>query len=463
MDNPFRNKKITVLGLGLHGGGVGIVRFLAKQGAAKIVATDLKTREELKVSLDKLKEVKNVEYVLGAHRVEDFSNTDLVIKNPGIPWDNKNIQSALEKNIPVEMDSSLFFRLCPNPIIGVTGTKGKTTTATAILEILKAAGRKAIGVGIGQVSVLDKLSELEKDTVVVFELSSWRLSALGRAKLSPHIAVLTNLMPDHLNYYKTMSGYFADKQQVYLWQQPKDWLIFNADDKNFVRVAEDAKAQLIRFSATPLANGRAIYLDQEAIYWNNGVDSRKIADASEIKVRGRHNLGNLMAAAGACLAFGLTPEEVRQGLLAFRGVAHRLEFVREVGGVEYYNDTAATIPDAALSALDSFPEPIVLIAGGSDKKLDFAEYARKIVEKTKSAVFIKGAGTDKLTEAIRKLPGHGKDIFEIFDSIEAAVLRASGLAIAGDVVLLSPGAASFGVFLNEFDRGDKFKAAVNAL
>lgn len=458
----FQGKKITVLGLGLHGGGVGIVKFLAKHGA-RVVVTDLKTKEQLAASLEKLKGLKNVEYVLGQHRTEDFSSVDMVIKNPAVRWDNLHIKAALDKKIPVEMDSSLFFKMCPNPIIGITGTKGKTTTSTMICEILKSAGKKVLRAGISQVSVLDKLEFLEKDTVVVFELSSWRLSALGRAKLSPHIAVVTNLMPDHLNYYKSMEEYAADKRNIFLHQKQKDWLVANGDDPEVMKTAQGAPSQVLKFSMAPIQDGRTVFLDQGALFWNDGADVKKIIAVEELKIRGRHNLGNVMAAAGACLAFGLAPQEVKKGLVEFKGVPHRLEFVREFSGVKYYNDTAATIPEAAILALDSFTESIVLIAGGNDKNLNFKDFAGKIVEKTRAVIFIKGIGTDKILAEIKKLSGWESTDFPVAESMEEAVTLAKSLAREGDVVLLSPGTASFGIFLNEFDRGDKFKSAVNVL
>ena len=197
--SDFKDKKITVMGIGLHGGGIATVRFFAGAGA-NVIATDMKTEKELASSIEKLKDLKNVKFVFGQHRIEDFENVDLVVKSPAAPWSSKHIQAALKKKIPVEMDSSIFFKLCKLPIIGVTGTKGKTTTATLIAEILKTAGKNVFTAGIGQKPVLNLLDEIGgiKDGVVVFELSSWRLSALGREKLSPHIAVITNIFPDHL-------------------------------------------------------------------------------------------------------------------------------------------------------------------------------------------------------------------------------------------------------------------------
>ncbi len=462
--NFFKGKKITVFGLGLLGGGVGIVKFLANQGA-KVIVTDIKTKEQLAPSLEKLKGLKNVEFVLGQHRKEDFEKTDMVIKNPVVPWTNEHIKLAIEKNIPVEMDSSLFFKLCKNPIVGVTGTKGKTTTASLIYEILKFAGKNPVKVGIGQASVLDKLEILKKDSIPVFELSSWRLSALGRAKLSPHIAVIKNILLDHLNYYKTMDNYLADKENIFLFQKPQDFLVINGDDEILKKSSEKAKSQVIKFSLHSLKREKSIFIDEGTIYANDGVDTKKIVDTRDIKIPGVHNLTNVMAAAGAAIAFGISIEIIKKAMSEFKGVPHRLEFVREVGGIRYYNDTAATIPDAMMSALDSFSQPIILIAGGTDKKLDFSLAGKDILRKTKDIIFIKGDATDKLLDEIKKnLPEMDKGReFIIADSIEEVVEEANKKAKPGDVILLSPGAASFGLFANEFERGDKFRETIERL
>ncbi len=454
----FENKKITVLGLGLHGGGIGIVKFLAGH-RAKVIVTDLKTKEELALSLEKVKGIKNVEYILGQHRKEDFSNVDMVIKNPAVPWDNPHIKIALENKIPVEMDSSLFFKFCKNPIIGVTGTKGKTTTTSLIFEILKQAGKDPIKVGSGQVSVLDKLDNLKNNSVVVFELSSWRLSALKKEKMSPHIAVITNIFRDHQNYYKTMEDYIADKKNIFLFQKPEDYLIINGDNEAMKGIAE-AKSQIVKCSLKPIGNP-SVFVEGESIFVNNGNDTKKVIDIKNLKIPGEHNICNALFAIAATFFFGVPVEAIKKALINFSGVPHRLELVRELDGVKYYNDTAATIPDAVLASLKSFTDPVVLIAGGADKKLDFKDLGKEMLNLTKKVVFLKGNGTDRLIEEINK--NNPSLEFPICNSMEEAVEKARDLAEKGDIILLSPGCASFGLFLNEFDRGDKFKEAVKNL
>ena len=469
--SDFKGKKVTVMGIGLHGGGIAAVRFFAEAGA-KVIATDMKTEKELTPSLEKLKGLKNITFVLGQHRMEDFEKVDMVMKSPAVPWNSKYIQAALKKKITVEMDSSLFFKLSKLPIVGVTGTKGKTTTSTLICEILRLAGENVFSAGIGQKAVLDlldKVSEAKKG-VVVFELSSWRLSALGRIGLSPHIAVITNILPDHLNYYKTMEEYIADKKYIFSNQKKDDFVILNYDNEITRELAEEAKSQVIFFSTefirhpTSKITTLGVYVANGKIIFDDGTEQKEICDLNDIKLRGGHNLYNVLAAAGAAIAYGIAPEKIREAIENFKGVPHRLEFVRELDKVKYYNDTAATMPDAAIAGINSFSKPVILIAGGADKNLDFSKLAKVISEKVKKLILFKGEATEKLKKELNSLGelNSGK-IDSEFDSMEKAVIRAKSIAGPGDVVLLSPGAASFGLFASEFDRGEKFREAVGRL
>jgi len=459
----LKGKKITVMGLGLHGGAVGTVRFLSEAGA-RLTVTEIKSKEEVAPSLAKLKDLKNIKYVFHQHCPEDFVSVDMVVKNPAVAWTNKYIKLALDNKVPVEMDSSLFFKFCKNPIIGVTGTKGKTTTASLIYEILKTAGKNPLKVGIGQTSVLDKLKELKKDTTVVFELSSWRLSALGRARLSPEIAVITNLYPDHLNYYKSIAEYIKDKKNICLYQKKENSCVISGDNEILESLSLEIKSRLIKFSKNKIDSGRGVYVENGTIYSNDGIDEKKIMSVAEIKLRGEHNLENILAASAAAVAAGVNLASIRKAIMAFSGVAHRLETVRELNGIKYINDSAATMPEAAISGIKSFSEPIVLIAGGSDKNLDMTEFTKIICAKAKGVVFLKGAATDKILVAMKKVDGElARRGFEIVETMEKALSLARSVAEKGDIILLSPGAASFGLFANEFDRGDKFKEAVKKL
>ena len=460
----LKDKKITVMGLGLHGGGVAIAKFLCDNGAI-VTVTDIKSKEDLAPSIEKLKNCKNITFVFNAHRPEDFCACDMVIKNPSAPWDNKYVKMALEAKIPVESDSSLFFKFCKNEIIGITGTKGKTTAATLVFEIMKAAGKPVMKVGIGQISVLDKIAEIKKDTIVVFELSSWRLSALGRHKLSPKVAVITNIYPDHLNYYKTIEEYLDDKKYIFKNQEASDWCVINQDDAKLRSLELEIKSQIIKFSKTKIDSGRAVYADNGVVYLNNGIDEKKVINIADIKIKGGHNRENVMAAIAAVSVYDIDPKIIKKVIENFSGVPHRLELIRELDGVKYINDTAATTPESAIAALSSYSEPLVLICGGSDKNLDVANFGAEIVRKAKAVVFLPGAATEKIISAVKdNLPPLEKDkSFTIVDSMAKAVEMARAGAESGDIILLSPGAASFGLFVNEFDRGDKFKEAVKEL
>lgn len=461
----FKNKRITVFGLGLNMGGVGTVAYLAKQGAREIIVTDIKSKEELAPSLKKLSAYKNITYVLGQHRPEDFTRVDMVIKNPIFPWTNEYVKLALEHHIPVEMDSSLFFSLCPAPIIGVTGSKGKTTTAALIAHILESAGRPTVSVGISQVGVLGMLDQITKDQTVVFELSSWRLSALKRLKRSPHIAVLTNIYPDHLNYYKTMADYMADKANIFQFQKASDVLVADFDNTFVREMAQDAAGTVLFASTQEALSGDGAWMADETLLVTEAGKETVLLPLAEVPLRGQHNVSNVLLASLAALAVGVSMSGVRAGIKSFLGVPHRLEKVTEKGGVTYYNDTAATIPDAAIAALRSFSEPVILIAGGSDKRLDFSRLAEEILTRPKGVVLLKGEGTEKLIQAFRRLlpEGERERKFEVVESMGKAVELASRSAEPGDVVLLSPGAASFGLFQNEFDRGEQFRKVVLAL
>lgn len=460
----FKNKRITVFGLGMNMGGVGTALFLVSQGAKEVIVTDIKKKEELASSVAKLKECKNITFVLGAHRPEDFTRVDMVIKNPVIPWTNEYVELARRNGIPVEMDSSLFMKLCPAPVIGVTGTKGKTTTASLIAHILSAAGKSVVKVGISQTGVLSELSKITKESVVVFEFSSWRLSALASLKKSPHIAVITNLYPDHQNYYRSLRNYYADKANIFRFQKTKDFLIANADNEAMREIAQDAPGQLLWFSAAGKTEVPGAWAEDDVIMYEDQEAARVLFPLEKIQLQGKHNQANVLAASLACLAYGLKPKDIRTGVETFSGVKHRMELVAEHEGVRYINDSAATIPEAAFEAIRSFDAgKLILLGGGSDKELDFTGFAEAL-RPLKRVILFAGAGTEKILKALEgKLGEEEQSRFSVVSSMAEALAEAGAVAENGDTVLLSPGAASFGVFQNEFDRGDQFRAQAQAL
>ena len=461
----LKDKRVLVFGLGVHGGGLGVARWLVKQGA-RVTVADLKRAEELQPSLDALRGLP-IEYVLGEHREQDFANVDLIVRNPGVPRESKWLKLAQERGIPVEMEMSLFVERLPHgaaQVIGITGTKGKTTTTLMTGAILKQANPKTVVAGNLRVSALELLDQIDADTPVVLELSSWQLEAFLPHEISPHIAAITNITADHLNRYRDIDDYAQAKATIFRYQQPGDFIVLNFDNKLVTRFSPRAFGTVVWTSATRALKEGA-FRDGSALVWHWGGARQKIMDVKDLRVPGAHNVENALTAIALASVAGASPAQIAAALAEFRGVAHRQELVREVDGVRYINDTTATAPAAAIAAIETFApsaHSIVLIAGGADKSLDFTEMARAIAAKVKHLILLEGAATDKLATAVQAVGVQGI-IAGRFDNLPAAVEKAKNVAQAGDAVLLSPGCASFGMFANEFERGESFKEIVNRL
>lgn len=427
----FKGKKITVMGLGLLGRGVGDARYLASQGA-ELVITDLKSEEELAPSLAQLKEFTNITYRLGAHDLADFKDRDYILKAAGVPLDSPHIAEAHKNGIPVKMSASWFAEIAQIPVVGVTGTRGKSTTTHMLNAILTQAGKKVLlGGNVRGVSTLALLEEATPEHLAVFELDSWQLQGFGEAKMSPQIAVFTTFYPDHLNYYKDdLDAYLADKANIFLYQKPEDTLVLGAQCATQVRQNyPDIRSQVV------IAEGGDLPYD------------------CQLLVPGEHNRYDAACALAAALALGVDRTKSCQSLEAFAGVEGRLEKVGEVDGVEVYNDTTSTTPDATLAALAAFDgRTVLLIMGGSDKNLDMAPLLAKLPTSTKKVYLLAGTGTDRIKGELSEAP--------VFDSLEEAVKAAFVDAEIGDVLLFSPAFASFGMFKNEYDRGDQFTALI---
>jgi UDP-N-acetylmuramoylalanine--D-glutamate ligase len=442
----FRDKKITVMGLGLLGRGIGIVKYLAGKGA-RVTVTDLKSNSILKSSVAEVRHfLKNkkgthqVKFILGKHRLEDFRNEDMIFKAAGVPLDSIYIKEARNHGVPVFMDDALFALLAPCKIIGVTGTRGKTTTSTLIAEIAKATGKKVYLAGnIKGMATLPLLDKVEKDDIVVLELSSWQLQGWRDLKISPHISVVTNIYPDHQNYYKnSMAKYVYDKEAIFANQKKNDFLVLNKNCAWCKKFSKKAPGKVIWFSANGVPCG-----------WN-------------LKILGEHNLENIAAAVAVGKILDLPVVKIKKTVENFRAVPGRLEFVREVRGVKYYNDTTATMPEATIAALRAIGgNKIILICGGADKNLNFKDLVPAIKKHTKAVVLLNGTATPKLRQKLLvtrySLP------VTLADNMCEAVKTARKFAVRGDVVLLSPAAASFGMFKNEFDRGDQFLREVKKI
>jgi UDP-N-acetylmuramoylalanine--D-glutamate ligase len=460
----FSGRKVTVMGIGLHGGAIETIKWLLKRGAY-VIATDIGKKEYLMPSLEKLKGLKNLEIVVGQHRPEDFSRVDMVVKNPAVSWENKYIKLAKNKKIPIETDASLFFKYCQSDkTIGVTGTKGKTTTSLLIYEILKKAGKKVVKVGVGQEPVMDKLNEIDEDTYVVFELSSWRLSGLIGINKKILVSVITNIYPDHLNYYRIMDEYIRDKKIILDLQDEQGFCVINIDDKYSTELALTARARKIFFSLDQIDCRDCIYLKEGQVVLDRDGLKEDIVSAGLLKLRGHHNTYNLLAAVGVATVLKIKSNFIEEALLGYKGASHRLEFIREIKGVRFYNDSAATMPEAAIAGINAFLKPIHLICGGSSKNLDLSKFALKAAESkyVKNIYLLEGDATIDLEKKIIENGGSDK-IKGIYKSIELAVGEAFREAQKGEMILLSPACASFGMFKNEFDRGNKFKKAVEQL
>ena len=426
----FQNKKILVMGLGIHGGGLGVANFFSKIGA-NVTVTDLKTRKELMTSIKQL--LGHPRLVLGQHNLVDFLKADLIVKNPGVPAESRFLAAARQVNVPIEMESSLFFMLSPSRnIIGVTGTKGKTTTTLLIGVILEKSGKDVKVAGNLRISMLDLIPYIKKDTWLVLELSSWQLEGLSERKLSPHIAVLTNIYHDHLNRYKTFADYVEAKKNIFKFQKPSDFLITK---KDLAEVVKGAKSKVILFS----------------------VKETSMETLSGSRLIGLHNLENIACAMETAKIIGINEKVVGEALKDF-SVPDRLEEIRILDGVRFVNDTTATAPNAVIAALSSFSNALILICGGADKNLDFSQMAESVNRKVKKVIFLDGSATPKIAKLVNR-----KLVIGQFSNLRKAVNKAWGAAGAGDVILLSPGCASFGMFLNEFDRGEQFKKIVSEL
>lgn len=424
------------MGLGLLGRGVGDVRFFSNCGA-EVVVTDTKTEAELASSVEALKGCMNVTYHLGGHTEADFTNCDMVLKAAGVRLDSPYIAVAKKAGVPVLMSAALFAQKARESgaiLVGVTGTRGKSTVTQMIFETLKKSGKRVhLGGNVRGMSTLELLPQIESGDICVLELDSWQLQGFGDMQISPDVSVFTNLMPDHQNYYKDMDEYFADKANIYRHQKEGGVIIAGAS------IAERIKTE----------RG-----DVE-------VPSELPADV-QLKVLGVHNRENASLATSALKALGLSEAEIKEGLESFAGVEGRLQFVREVGGVKIYNDNNATTPEATIAALKALdtgnpPSPkateghrknIVLIMGGSDKGLDMSTLLYEVAKACKRVILLSGTGTNRVVPLMSD--------YSIFDSLEDAVSEALRGAVSGDVVLFSPAFASFGMFKNEYERNDEF-------
>ena len=434
----FEGKKITVMRIGLLGRGIGDAAFLARNGAEVLVVDDA-SQEVMQSSVDALKEYSNISFKFGPYDLRDFSSCDFVLKGAGTPLDSPEIAEARKHNVPVKMSASWFLELSGLSGVGVTGTRGKSTVTHMVHHILDTAGVPVLlGGNIRGVSTLALLDEATIDQLAVLELDSWQCQGFGEEEISPEIAVFTTFFSDHLNYYNgNEDAYLADKAQLFLHQQPEDTLVLGSQCAERIqeKYGSEIKAHVITAGAHDL---RADW---------------------ELLIPGEHNRYNAAIAVETARALSIDDVDIKSALASFKGVPGRLEFLREVHGVKYYNDTTATTPEATMAALQALdPENkgnVILIMGGADKELNMHALLEVLPQHTKRVLMLSGTGTNRIHGDVQNV--------SIFDSLETVVMEASQFAVSGDVVVLSPAFASFGMFKNEFDRGDQFTGLVQKL
>ena len=505
MITDFRGKRVTVMGLGSFGGGIGVVRYLAGQGAV-VTVTDLKPSAELAAPLGEIGDLPDVVVHLGGHNERDFRDTDLVVASPAVPKESRFLKVAHDAGVPVTSEMNLFWERNCSQTICVTGSNGKSTTAAMIHALLTGGGENSetrvanlrmpefmpsdapgqlgvsagdpardrlppdalrqsaagaprvwLGGNIGK-SLLPVVEQIRPDDWVVLELSSFQLDDLTPLEPNPHVAVVTNFTPNHLDRHGSVEAYRTAKQNILRWQTPDRLAVLNQSDADVL--GWRTRARKIWFGRED--EGRqgmfAIGFDaykRRALY-RFGAREQVLPLGKWLSLPGVHNFQNALAAAATALALGAGPAEIEAGLTAFKGLPHRLEFVAEAAGRRFYNDSKATTPEATLLAIDAFRTPVVLLAGGYDKGIDLAGLARGIVDRRVKAVALLGQTAEKLKELVREADSRGEILAKVHVTLDSAFGWAAAQSAPGDVVLLSPGCASYDWFPNYEARGEEF-------
>jgi len=480
-------KRVLVMGLGRFGGGIGVTRWLVGQGA-DVTVTDQADAASLAASMKQLEGLP-VQYRLGGHDIADLAGVDLLVVSPAVDKGRSEfVKAALARGIPWTSENNLFFERCRGQIIGVTGSIGKSTTTAMIGEVLRAgfAGQAdppevRVGGNIGK-SLLEELPGIRRRDVVVLELSSFQLEDLAQIRMGPHHAVITNLRPNHLDRHGTMAAYADAKLNIVRFLRPHGSIVFNADDAELKRLLCEVRPEEIDSGyKRPVSyedRSAWVHVERETImvYRELGELPPGCATAdrvgafeplmriAEMGTPGRHNVYNAMLAVNVGLLFGASNAAMAGALRAFRGLPHRLEYVAEIGGVRYYNDSKSTTPDSAITAIEAFDVPVVLIAGAGrhDKGSSF-ESLGKVVASRARAIVCLGVTRERIREAVLRAVGGGAGpVVRLVETFDEAVAAARELARPGDVVLLSPACASWGMFANYEERGERFKQIVRS-
>jgi UDP-N-acetylmuramoylalanine--D-glutamate ligase len=364
--------------------------------------------------------------------------------------------------VHIDSELNIFFRFVPAPVIGITGSNGKSTTTSLLGEMLKEAGIKTwVGGNIG-VSLLEHLDEIKPDDVVVLEISSFQLELLSRIEMSPHISIVTNIAPNHLDRHKTMENYIDSKKTIIHYQTEEDYTILNYDDPALREWEGECKSHILWFSATKELEHGAFLKNNEIII-NHNSKRTVIPCPTQTNIKGIHNRQNIMAASYAAIAMHADAGSIKNAIAGFTGLEHRLEYVNTINEVQYYNDSKATTPEAAIAGIKAFDSPTILIAGGYNKKVSLSQFARECAKNTKYVILV-GETARNIQELIKNVKGEkAEPEVYVATSLDESVRKACEIAEAGDVVLLSPACASYGMFTNYEERGKKFKELVHRL
>lgn len=446
-------KGMRVLVVGFAITGRPLVEFLHRKGA-HITLTDVKSEQLLGESLEEVKHIP-FDKILGGHPsdLEAYGKPEMIIVSPGVPLDLKFIKDFKMLKIPIIGEIELAYQFIKNPLIAITGTNGKTTTTALTGEIFEIGGKKPEVVGNIGIPIIEKVDAVSEDQCFVMEVSSFQLETIN--KFRPTTAALLNITPDHLNRHGSMETYASLKFRIFENQLENDVAVINADDSTCMRLSNQVKSRICYFSRLhPQKNGIFLKGSKMMLRWDD--EEKQIINIENIRIPGAHNIENAMAATGLAIASGIPTEAIREGLMSFKGVEHRIEQVAQIDGVTYVNDSKATNPDAAMKAIEAINAPIILLAGGMDKHNDFTDLFKTFNHKV-THVIVYGETADQLMKTAQDIKF--QNIVKVKD-LEEAVHRASNLATKGHTVLLSPACASWDMYPSYEHRGNHFKEVV---
>ncbi len=469
MKTDWKGKRVLIIGGARQG--QALARWLTRHGA-RVTVNDRQSSEAMRAAQDALADLP-VTWVLGGHPLELLDGADVVCLSGGVPLTNPIAAEALKRGIPLTNDTQIFMEIVPCPTIGITGSAGKTTTTTLVGRMAKSAysGDKRLSHVIRHMSawlggnigdpLLNYVDDMQPDDLAILEISSFQLEQMT---ISPNFAAILNVTPNHLDRHGTMAAYTAAKARILQFQTGQDAAILGRDDPGAWNLRDKVRGVLYSFGFSQLSSGsRGAFVRQGVIYLRTKEGETALLGETDIQLRGDHNRLNVLAACAIACAAGLPVEAIKAGIQGFRGVAHRLELVREWNGVHWYNDSIATAPERTIAAIRSFDEPIVLLLGGRDKNLPWEELAA-LVHKRVDHVILFGEAAEKINAALRAAgPGQPPYTLACCTGLKEAIQAAARAAEPGDVVLLSPGGTSFDEFRDFEERGEVFRKWVSEL